>query len=460
MRNRKINNEQGQAMVLLVLVIVGLLGALALAVDGGMILYDRRSAQNAADAAAMAGGYERANNPWVTSAVLSPTVQAAGHSRASDNGYSAPDKVVTVFYPPTAGTFHFVPGDPNVDNYVVVEITSPVNTSFMHFVYSGPAQNKVVSVAHIVLPSRGPIFPGYGLVTLAPTGCSMFTAGGNVKAILKDGGIFVNSNSDSTSPACSAMTVQGGSNLIFSPSVNVVGGISNAGGLIVQPGSAIPHYSPAIPYPPTTGVPDTPTCSTAATIFNSPPITIGGVTYTTFPITVNGVTYTHYMTPGYYNSALPNQDIWLLPGVYCFTSGLKINNNQHFGGDGVMLFITAPIGSFPCSKIDWAGTATIKLSGYRSDPYKGLLMFIDPRKFILPLPAGDLVFNGNMDSYINGTIYAPTCAVKMNGTSGNFYQGQIVGYDITLLGGATINLQYVAGDNYQPATAAKVDLTQ
>ncbi|MBE3145467.1 MAG: hypothetical protein IMZ61_16320 [Planctomycetes bacterium] len=441
MRNRKINNEQGQAMVLLVLVIVGLLGALALAVDGGMILYDRRSAQNAADAAAMAGGYERANNPWVTSSVLSPTVQAAGHSRASDNGYSAPDKVVTVDYPPTAGTFPFVPGDTNVDNYVRVEITSPVNTSFMHFVYSGPVQNKVVSVAHIVLPSRGPIFPGYGLVALAPTGCSMFYAGGNVKAILKDGGILVNSDSDKTSPACSAMTVQGGSNLIFSPLVNVVGGISNAGGLIVQPGSAIPHYSPAIPYPPTS-VPGPPNCSTLATIVTTTP--------TDHP------SYNHVMTPGSWSSSLPNEDIWLEEGIYCFTSGFDTNNNQLIGGDGVMLYIT---GSTPCN-ITWNGGATIKLSGYQSDPYKGLLMFIDPRNFILPLPAGDLVFNGNMDSYINGTIYAPTCAVKMNGTGGNFYQGQMVGYNITLLGGATINLQYVAGDNYQPATAAQVSLTQ
>ena len=54
MKARKTNSEHGQAMVLLVLVIVGLLGALAVAVDGGMIMYDRRSAQNAADAGALA----------------------------------------------------------------------------------------------------------------------------------------------------------------------------------------------------------------------------------------------------------------------------------------------------------------------------------------------------------------------------------------------------------------------
>ena len=456
MRNRKMNNEPGQAMVLLVLVIVGLLGALALAVDGGMILYDRRSAQNAADAAALAGGYELANNPWDT-VTLSSRIQTAGWSRAADNGYPDQTKVI-IYYPPAAGTFHFVGSDTDVNNYIRVKITSPVNTSFMHFVYSGPVQNKVESVVHVIPPSFVPFFSGSGLVALAPTGCSMFYSGGNVTANLIGGGIFVNSNSNSISPACAAMTIQGGANLIYSSTVTVVGGISNAGGLTVLPGPE--NYlssSSAIPYPPTTGVPDKPNCSTlpAATISNSPPITIGSVTYTTFPITVNGVTYTHYMTPGSWNSSLPNKDIWLKPGIYCFSGGFDANNNQHIGGDGVMLFIT---GSTPCS-ITWNSGATIKLTAPQEGPYNGLLMFIDPGNYSA-LSAGPLTFNGNIDSYINGTVYAPTCAVKMNGTGGNFYQGQMVGYNTTLLGGAKINLQYVAGDNYEPPIASRVSLTQ
>ena len=62
--------------------------------------------------------------------------------------------------------------------------------------------------------------------------------------------------------------------------------------------------------------------------------------------------------------------------------------------------------------------------------------------------------------FIKGTVFAPTCHVQMNGTGGNFYQGQMIGYDITLLGGATINLSYIEGDNYAPQQPSKVDLTQ
>jgi hypothetical protein len=441
MRNRKNhnNNEQGQAMVLLLLVIVGLFGALALAIDGGMIMYDRRSAQNAADAAALAGGYELANNPWNTT-TLQDRIQTAGLTRAADNGYSEPDKTVTVEYPPAAGTFHYMGTDENIHHYVRVKITSPVNTSFVHFVFSGLIQNQVESVVHVIPPTRGNIFPGTGLVALAPHSCGMLYAGGNVKANLKGGGIFVNSDDSSC-----ALNVQGGSNLIFSPSVTVVGGTSNDGGLIIPPGNLnSPSASSKVDWPPISLTPDKPDCSTAATISN---------TSHTGP---DGFIYDHVMSPGSWSNILPNQNIWLQPGIYCFSNGFDANNNQHIGGDGVMLYITGPD---PC-RLTWNGGSIIKLSGYTADPYKGLFMYIDPGMNYTPVNAGPIKFNGNKDSYIIGTVYAPTCAVQMNGTGGNFYQGQVVGYDITLLGGAMINLDYVAANNYQPLSPSKVDLTQ
>jgi uncharacterized membrane protein len=48
------STEKGQALVLIVLAIVGLLGFAALALDGGMLLSERRRAQNAADAGVLA----------------------------------------------------------------------------------------------------------------------------------------------------------------------------------------------------------------------------------------------------------------------------------------------------------------------------------------------------------------------------------------------------------------------
>jgi Flp pilus assembly protein TadG len=53
--------EKGQSMVLIVLGIFVLFGFTALAIDGGMVYSDRRNAQNAADAAALAAGLQKAN---------------------------------------------------------------------------------------------------------------------------------------------------------------------------------------------------------------------------------------------------------------------------------------------------------------------------------------------------------------------------------------------------------------
>ena len=60
MKARKLSSERGQAIVLVALGFVVLLGFAALAVDGSMVYADRRFAQNAADAASLAGGSEAA----------------------------------------------------------------------------------------------------------------------------------------------------------------------------------------------------------------------------------------------------------------------------------------------------------------------------------------------------------------------------------------------------------------
>ena len=51
---RNMKYQHGQAIVLIVVGIVGLIGMTALAIDGGNAYSDRRHAQNAADTAAFA----------------------------------------------------------------------------------------------------------------------------------------------------------------------------------------------------------------------------------------------------------------------------------------------------------------------------------------------------------------------------------------------------------------------
>jgi len=55
MENKIKPTESGQALVLIVLEIVGLFGFAALAIDGGMVYADRRYVQDASDASSLAG---------------------------------------------------------------------------------------------------------------------------------------------------------------------------------------------------------------------------------------------------------------------------------------------------------------------------------------------------------------------------------------------------------------------
>ncbi len=48
-------SERGQVLVIIAIAIIGLVGITGLAIDGSIILADRRHAQNAADTSSLAG---------------------------------------------------------------------------------------------------------------------------------------------------------------------------------------------------------------------------------------------------------------------------------------------------------------------------------------------------------------------------------------------------------------------
>ena len=94
-RNKK--TERGQALILVVLAIVGLAGMVGLVVDGGNALLDRRKAQNAADSAALAAALSRTQ--------IGQNPQATALASAAQNGYNnnGSSNVVQFYNPPASG---------------------------------------------------------------------------------------------------------------------------------------------------------------------------------------------------------------------------------------------------------------------------------------------------------------------------------------------------------------------
>jgi Flp pilus assembly protein TadG len=168
MRSIKVS-EKGQALVVIALSAVVLIGFVALTVDGGAKFSDRRHAQNAADTAALAAALEKVNELTDGTLDISPTTNAwatcppptgvspspvcdalriAALDRADSNGYdnNPTTNTVEVYSPPISGYYSTVA---NSDDYVQVIITSHVQTTFMRIFGVQETDNIVGAVAYM-----------------------------------------------------------------------------------------------------------------------------------------------------------------------------------------------------------------------------------------------------------------------------------------------------------------------
>jgi len=128
------HSQSGQAAILLAVGLVGIVGFAALAIDGGRLYAEKRSAQNAVDNAVMAAARAMCLGEDVSNAAL---------TLAYENGYDndGVGDIVTVSNPPAAG--------PNAGNsdYVEVTIVSNFPGALIQFIRPGGMQVTVRAVS-------------------------------------------------------------------------------------------------------------------------------------------------------------------------------------------------------------------------------------------------------------------------------------------------------------------------
>jgi len=119
-RQLRAQTDSGQAIILLVLALVGVLGFAALAIDGGNIFTEQRRAQNAADNAALGAAYDYSQG--VTSL---GTLTTSARANAALNGFdnNGTSNWVDFYSPPTSGPYA------GNANYMQVVITRTVPTA-------------------------------------------------------------------------------------------------------------------------------------------------------------------------------------------------------------------------------------------------------------------------------------------------------------------------------------------
>ncbi|MEY2818175.1 MAG: hypothetical protein RL275_1638, partial [Chloroflexota bacterium] len=82
-------NEKGQSLVIIAFAFFGLVAIAALAIDGGVLYLNRRNAQTAADAAAMAGAHEMC----VNNGSISDVENVVNNYAITENGATAVDDI-------------------------------------------------------------------------------------------------------------------------------------------------------------------------------------------------------------------------------------------------------------------------------------------------------------------------------------------------------------------------------
>ncbi|KAF0108805.1 MAG: hypothetical protein FD146_691 [Anaerolineaceae bacterium] len=411
--------ETGQALILIVLAIVGLIGLTALAVDGGNAFTDRRHAQSAADAAALAAALAKVHEQNWTS---------AGMARAADNEYTNDGvrSIVTINNPPGAGCDGSVPNplnlaaDPNdrVEYYIQVIIRSNVDTYFAPVVGVEQVHNCVEAIARARPAVTGQIAFGNAMVSLNLHDCRSFWVHGTADTDVTGSGVFV--NSDCSSGAFQAFD-QSGNATLSAPNICVVGGATYGAGDVIPPPQT--GCGTQLPYPPEYIWPQ-PTCS------------------------VDGTRNNGILTPGNIPGSWLGADVTLQPGTYCISGNATINANDVVTGVGVLLY-------FIDGRLHINGGAELNLSAQTTGDYAGLLIY-------LPLTNDNtVILNGNANSTFTGTILAPASEIQINGTGSSYgFHSQVIGYTIDLIGTADTSIFYNDNENYDITLPPTIEIVQ
>jgi len=428
------SSEKGQILVLLVLVLIGLLGFTALAVDGGMIYADRRYMQSAADATTLAGagaaadqaksdGIEVSN--WKCSSLADSINAAIGTAKTQA---FANDFIVFRKGTEQAGPDHYVDAVCNSDGYldVIAVLSRNTTTSFVHLFNGGEMRNTVTSVTRIYpLYSLG---SGYSIVALRTGPCNSpdigVTISGTSDITIDIGGIWSNS----------CLTFNGGVNvditsgdIIYNTTDEPYDQNGGSGFINPTPDDVIKHH-PATDqeYP-----------------FNEEDCT----KLPNFGVLKSGGA--DPKVPGNYTGLdlRNNGVINLSPGLYCITGTVKMTGGSIYGR-GVTLYYQGT--SFTIN-----GGVSVELYAPNAEPadqdaskiipvvnfaYEDLLLYV-PSEY-----QAVIKLNGGADSIFSGTIYAPSSFITVEGNADastpTVYTGSIIGYDVKVAGTPGLVINY------------------
>jgi Flp pilus assembly protein TadG len=417
--------RRGTVAVVVAICLMGLMAVLAITVDGGGLLAERRHAQATADAAAMAAAtclythypQNGGNDP-------NGDASEAAYAIAAGNGYTndGTHSTVQVNIPPSSGAYSGKSG------YAEVIVVYQQRRAFSNVLGSGTLPVRARAVA------RGAwVAPNMGVLVLDYSGKGTLSDQGNGAATESGAPIIVNSNNQSAA-------MDTGNGIMKAPEFDITGGYSISGGgqMITNP----------VPNNILTGVHPTPDPLAYLPVPSQP--SVG--TITKVSLSGGGTQYT--LTPGSYGGPGPNLpnfgngDVVIFQQASAGNDGLYYLNSGGLNSQGASLTMDSSTtggimiynaGTGTNDKINITGNSsgTVNLSPRTDGVYSGMTFFQARNA------SEDMQISGNGSFTIYGTIYSADGLLKVtgNGTVSNI-GSQYVTKDLSISGNGNVSITY------------------
>lgn len=471
---KRMNSQQGQALVLIALAAVALFGFTALAVDGSRLFSDRRHAQNAADTAALSAALSKIRAPGNDAAKFAAAVTAARNIAAS-NGYNnnGTSNTVDVSLCSDSGvSCPALPAGADPTEYLQVKIVSTIPSTFARIFGRPFFTSTSVAVVRAAASTTSTSGGGgtYGITALKQNGTGMsfnghgpvdieggvadnsafeFNGSGtvNVTGPVQVGGSFAHNGSGSWNVGGSVWV--NGFTKIGSQNWHVIGDFFSNGTFsqtgagdftaasFTSVGDASKTGSGAVaPWPRTAGTYQTPPVipDPFASALN-PPANPGNCTTIDFGGSTN-----HTIGPGCYNSITQrgNGNLTLSPGIYYILGDFDMGGGGDLIAHGVMIYMKG-------GSLSLSGNGNLDVTPMTSGTYKGLSVYMDRAN------SNPISISGSSSSSFTGTVYAPASAYTANGSGGTFVMdSQIICFSAELKGTGGLTLNFDPSNNYVP----------
>jgi Flp pilus assembly protein TadG len=397
-------SERGQAIPLLALLLIILIGLAGLVVDGGQLTMQYRASQNAADAAALAAADQITNGYTETQATtLATTVAQSNQIPAAD---------LSIAYYDSSGAQTTTPAS-------VASVTATVTHSFSTlFLPIVGINSGHVAAAATVTVTQGSASACVVCVMSTGNTSSALDLGGNGSLSLSGGNVSVASSSTS------AISVGSNASLtVSSGNTYVVGGVSGSGSAHVSPTplhvSSVSDPLSSVPVPTVTG---------AKTCCPSP------------------------LTPGIYSSISisGNSSVTMSSGTYVVTGGISVSGNGSLTGHNVTIYLACSGYPTACSSSGQSGAAlsvtgngSVDLTAPSYGTYQGLTIFSDRHN------TSTLDFGGNGSTHFVGSVYALAGSADLEGNGADSsINSRVVANKLTIGGNGTITVSYTQSANY------------